>query len=105
MDTLGGIDPGRLSAQLQVLAQPAIGGDPRSRQDLRDLLARQNPIDLARVLPDLEREEITLCFDLLDREAQSVVLTETGPKEQALLLLHVNDAVGSELIATMEPDR
>lgn len=104
MDTLGGMDPGRLAAQLKALAQPTAEGSAPSAEGLRELLERQNPIDIARVLSDLENDEITRCFDLLDRQAQSVVLTESGPREQALLLLHIDDKVGSELLSNIDPD-
>ncbi|MAB90713.1 MAG: magnesium transporter [Planctomycetes bacterium] len=103
LDTLGGMDPGRLGAQIRALSGTAIGGDPSARHELSELLGRHNPIDLARTLPDLEQEEITLCFDLVETETQGVVLTEAAPKEQALLMLHVGDH-GSEVIATMDPD-
>ena len=103
MDTLGGMDPGRLGAQIRALSETAAASGGSARTELTELLGRHNPIDLARALPDLEQEEITLCFDLVDTETQGVVLAEAAPREQALLMLHVGDQ-GSQVIATMDPD-
>lgn len=103
MDTLGGMDPGRLGAQIRALSETAAARGGSARTELIELLGRHNPIDLARALPDLEHEEITLCFDLVDTETQGVVLTEAAPREQALLMLHVGDQ-GSQVLATMDPD-
>jgi len=103
MDSLGGLDPGLLGARIRGLAESVGEGDASSRDDLALLLARQNPIDVARVLPDLDRAAVTLCFDLVDTETQGIVLIEAAPREQALLMLHVGDA-GSQVIATMDPD-
>jgi len=103
MDTLRGMEPGQLSAQVQALALSVHEGEPGQRSALADFLGRHNPIDVARILADLEPEDITLTFDLLETEARSVVLSETGAKEQALLLMHVGDQ-GAALIAALEPD-
>jgi magnesium transporter len=95
--------PGRLTAQIDALATPILEGDDRGLVSLRTLLGEQNPIDVARILSDLDAAQVTLVFDQFEREAQSVLLSEASPREQALLLMHVGDR-GAQLIAHLEPD-
>lgn len=95
---------GELAAAIRELA--AAGAPPagEARARLREFLRTQNPIDVAGVLGDLEDATITLAFDLLDDGSRAAVLSEAGPREQALLLMHVGDEARARLFSTLDPD-
>ena len=103
VEKTGSVQPGRLASELQALLASCEAGGESANEALKERVRSENPIDLARALSDLDREESGLIFDLLDDESLGVVLAEADPEVQAYLLMHAGDRRAS-LVSGLEPD-
>ena len=72
--------------------------------ELRDLLTRIHPADIANLLDELPSEETILVFELLSLEIASEVLDETGSLVRQELVEKVDDERLADLLDTLPMD-
>ena len=71
---------------------------------LRDLLATMNPVDVAGMFDNLEKERIPLLFRLLPKELAAETFVEMDPEQQELLIRGFSDNELKEILAELYVD-
>ncbi len=71
---------------------------------LRDLLAAMNPVDVAGMFDNLEKERIPLLFRLLPKELAAETFVEMDPEQQELLIRGFSDNELKEILAELYVD-
>ena len=71
---------------------------------LRDLLATMNPVDVAGMFDNLEKERIPLLFRLLPKELAAETFVEMDPEQQELLIRGFSDNELKDILAELYVD-
>lgn len=71
---------------------------------LRDALARENKVDIARFLGELAPEQAVLAFRTLPKDKASDVFSELGSEMQQAIIASVTDAELAEIVEDLSTD-
>ena len=71
---------------------------------LRDALARENKVDIARFLGELAPEQAVLAFRTLSKDEASDVFSELGSEMQQAIIASVTDAELAEIVEDLSTD-